>query len=326
MNFAVRRVVRHLLFVYLQCILQISSRPLIDKEMLDFLHGYLRRFGYTDHSTELNAAQFHSSMRRLAEDLNETYDSSPASMSKLFKMSSLARCSRSSTSIDHVDTSSNKIRRRRKRFTPHISKWKISNIKWRMRDPFSLFNNINDYEVVRGTLRHSLNLWSEASEHLLNFTDFSANFEDLVNVDTMQHADPAIDMDMFFAVGDHGDHEAFDGKGGIVAHSGYPMVGKIHFDADELWTIDSEQGIDLRYVTLHETGHALGLRHSKNKDAIMYPIYKKGNSRSTIHLSEDDALGIKYLYKNGDVRGYEYMLDSAKQDDGLTSKKIDFED
>lgn len=100
-------------------------------------------------------------------------------------------------------------------------------------------------------------MWSQASGYSLKFTDKSYDYNSTVNIDT------------FFAVGDHGDHEAFDGRGsgtcesvlqytvidfipivgGIVAHSGYPMVGKIHFDADELWTIEGDKGIDLRYVS-----------------------------------------------------------------------------
>jgi Matrixin len=85
-------------------------------------------------------------------------------------------------------------------------------------------------------LAHALDMWSRASDGQLRF-------DDVTDMNT------TADMDMFFARWDHGDHEPFDGKGGIVAHSGYPMEGKVHFDASELWTINGKNGIDLRYVS-----------------------------------------------------------------------------
>lgn len=42
--------------------------------------------------------------------------------------------------------------------------------------------------------------------------------------------------------------QAFDGKGNMVAHSGYPPQGILHLDADEDWSFDGSHGVDLRYV------------------------------------------------------------------------------
>ncbi|EFO27186.2 hypothetical protein LOAG_01292 [Loa loa] len=102
-------------------------------------------------------------------------------------------------------------------------------------------------------------------------------------------------LDVLFAKYAHGDKESFDGFGGVVAHSGYPVEGIIHFDGSEYWSIDGHNGLDLRYVALHEIGHALGLRHSNDPKAIMHPYYsdqlKKG-----FELGEDDILGIRKLY------------------------------
>ena len=56
----------------------------------------------------------------------------------------------------------------------------------------------------------------------------------------------------------------------------------------------SEAVYDIRKVALHEIGHALGLSHSRHKDAIMYSSYNDSN----IHLSSDDIKGIQLLYGN----------------------------
>lgn len=55
-------------------------------------------------------------------------------------------------------------------------------------------------------------------------------------------------FDVLFAKYAHGDKESFDGFGGIVAHSGYPVEGIIHFDGSEYWSINGRTGLDLRYV------------------------------------------------------------------------------
>src|SRR5882724_796093 len=103
-------------------------------------------------------------------------------------------------------------------------------------------------------------------------------------------------IDIFFASGAHGDAYPFDGPGGALAHTFYPappnsepVAGDMHLDADEAWHTGSS--IDLFSVVLHETGHALGLAHSDNPGAVMYPFYKM-----TGELNADDIAGIQSLY------------------------------
>ena len=48
----------------------------------------------------------------------------------------------------------------------------------------------------------------------------------------------------------------------------------------------------LSYVALHEFGHTLGLDHSDNEDAVMWPYARIGNP----DLHEDDINGIQYPY------------------------------
>ncbi len=104
---------------------------------------------------------------------------------------------------------------------------------------------------------------------------------------------------ILFAHGRHGDPYAFDGPGGMLAHTYYPdppngepIAGDMHLDADEDWRIGAG-GIDLFSVALHEAGHALGLGHTDRPGSVMYPYY-----RQLAGLSDDDIAGIRDLYGN----------------------------
>jgi hypothetical protein len=99
-----------------------------------------------------------------------------------------------------------------------------------------------------------------------------------------------------FAEGGHGDSYPFDGAGRALAHTFYPappnpepIAGNMHFDAAEDWRIGA--GVDLYSVALHEAGHALGLGHSDQPGAVMYPYYHQANG-----LTSDDIAGLRDLY------------------------------
>ena len=80
--------------------------------------------------------------------------------------------------------------------------------------------------------------------------------------------------------------------GSVLAHAALPTIGKMHFDADENRSIDNPNGDqhDLVSVATHEVGHILGLQHSTNVDAIMYPFMNRGMAKRK--LSDDDIDGI----------------------------------
>ena len=79
-----------------------------------------------------------------------------------------------------------------------------------------------------------------------------------------------------------------------MGHAFYPEIGEIHLDDDEKFTVQSKDGINLLFVVLHELGHALGLAHSSNIDAIMGPFYM--GYEPNLKLSADDIAGIQFLY------------------------------
>nr|XP_061812346.1 matrix metalloproteinase-15-like [Nerophis lumbriciformis] len=178
---------------------------------------------------------------------------------------------------------------RRKRYALTAQRWDKDDITYSILDqqiPSSL-----GAERTYDAIRRAFDVWQSATA--LTFRELPAKHG---NSSQAQLAD----ILLLFASGFHGDMSLFDGEGGSLAHAYYPgpaMGGDTHFDADEPWTLDSpnHQGIDLFLVAVHELGHALGLEHSENPNAIMAPFYQWIHTQNfTLH--EDDIKGIQHIY------------------------------
>ncbi|KAM3935300.1 matrix metalloproteinase-18-like [Leptodactylus fuscus] len=105
------------------------------------------------------------------------------------------------------------------------------------------------------------------------------------------------DIEIQFVEGDHSDNSPFDGPDGILAHAFQPgpgIGGDTHFDDAERFTKNSQQ-YNLFLVAAHEFGHALGLHHSTDEGALMYPTYPITDPY-LFQLPQDDIDAIQSLY------------------------------
>ncbi|KAB0349199.1 hypothetical protein FD755_017220 [Muntiacus reevesi] len=167
------------------------------------------------------------------------------------------------------------------RLFPGEPKWKKNTLTYRIS---KYTPSMTPAEVDRA-MEMALRAWSSAVP--LNFVRVNAGEADIM---------------ISFETGDHGDSYPFDGPRGTLAHAFAPgegLGGDTHFDNAEKWTMGTN-GFNLFTVAAHEFGHALGLAHSTDPSALMYPTYKYQNPYG-FHLPKDDVKGIQALYVNPDL-------------------------
>ncbi|XP_028746815.1 stromelysin-2 [Peromyscus leucopus] len=160
---------------------------------------------------------------------------------------------------------------------PGSPKWRKNHLTYRIVD----YTPDLPKESVDSAIEKALKVWEEVTP--LTFSRLSEGEADIM---------------ISFAVGEHGDFYPFDGPGQSLAHA-YPpgpgFYGDAHFDDDEKWTL-GPSGTNLFLVAAHELGHSLGLFHSNNKGALMYPVYRFSTNPTQFRLSQDDIDGIQSLY------------------------------
>ncbi|HLY28640.1 MAG TPA: matrixin family metalloprotease [Aggregatilineales bacterium] len=97
------------------------------------------------------------------------------------------------------------------------------------------------------------------------------------------------------------DFQSIDGPLNILGETCMlpdPCGGQVTFDSDENWTLGAPQGdqtISLLGVASHELGHAIGMLHTTDANALMYPEY----SPYVLQPTADDIAGVQRLYGPG---------------------------
>jgi hypothetical protein len=160
---------------------------------------------------------------------------------------------------------------------------------WDKNDITYTFANGTDQlqgDTEREVIRQAFALW--AAQTPLTFTEATN--------------ETGADIVVGWYVGDHGDGDPFDGPGDVLAHASFPNPYDksqvfLHFDDEEHWVNSDAQNVDLLTVAAHEIGHTLGLAHSNDPSALMFPSYS-GPHRS---LAQDDISGVQSIYGAGNA-------------------------
>jgi Matrixin/Hemopexin len=131
------------------------------------------------------------------------------------------------------------------------------------------------------------------------------------------------DIDIRFTKGVLPNGLIFDGPDGLASYSFYPtnpdFPGDIYFDASEKWAL-KDDGINLLQVATQEIGHALGLAHSDDPNAVMWPFYV--GFEENFQLGQDDINAIRALYgaDRSQLTGQGLGVAGGGLDEAVTSK------
>uniref|UniRef100_A0A8R1I080 ZnMc domain-containing protein n=1 Tax=Caenorhabditis japonica TaxID=281687 RepID=A0A8R1I080_CAEJA len=183
---------------------------------------------------------------------------------------------------------------REKRYLLRAKRWRKHTLTWQLQT-----QNLLDADVfiVRNTLHRAFNEWSTVSS-----VDFREIPPGVI-------AKEEVDIEVAFEKGEHSDGFPFDGQDGVVAHAFYPRDGRLHFDAEERWSLNSPEGVNLFQTAVHEIGHLLGLEHSMDVRAAMFAAKRPYDP--TFTLGDDDVRAIRSLFPK--------RMGGIVEDDGIIS-------
>jgi hypothetical protein len=157
--------------------------------------------------------------------------------------------------------------------------WLSFDLTWALRNTHPRLPYAAQFHAIRQAFR----TWSEYTP--FRFTELPAT-------------DSKVDIELSFEEPFHKPYP-FNGD---LAHASYPdsRYNKqvyIHFNKAYTFTLSHDRtGQGLYKIALHEIGHALGLRHSKNPSSIMFT--RISNVMYPFRISDEDVNALKLKYKN----------------------------
>ncbi|XP_040196150.1 matrix metalloproteinase-18-like [Rana temporaria] len=162
------------------------------------------------------------------------------------------------------------------RAVPGRPRWRQTSLTYRILN----FTPDLPQNLVNDSIKRAFDVWSQVTPLTFN-----------------QVGNGQADILIQFSSSGHNDGSAFDGRNGVLAHAYFPGLGiggDAHFDEDETWTIN-RAAFNLFLVAAHEFGHSLGLEHSNDRSALMFPTYRYVNTDG-YRLPQDDVSRIQALY------------------------------
>ncbi len=160
-----------------------------------------------------------------------------------------------------------------------ISRWNRTALTWRLANTAPGLDPQGQIDAAA----RAIAFWQDAS---------SLEFEKVAhNADiTITFASTAQDDAVLFAESTNSLGHAF--------LPGTDRAGEVRLDADANWTTGADpDGVDLSTAILHLLGHALGLEHALNPNAVMAPGY----TGPATALQPDDVDAIQRLYGSADL-------------------------
>ncbi|KAF9661535.1 hypothetical protein SADUNF_Sadunf19G0078900 [Salix dunnii] len=251
------------------------------------LKKYLMKFGYYPSDATLTSSDFDDHLELALKTyqkffrLNVTGNLDSSTTQQMM----IPRCGEPDIINPPPSTEPNSTESKHKKFhmVAHYdfgsAKWPPS--KYALTYTFGRGVQVFDLNTLRSVCADAFQKWAEVSS--FTFTEATDG--------------ASADIVIAFYSGDHGDQYSFDGPGKILAHGFFPQDGRLYYDADENWSTDPTMDqTDLESVSVHEMGHLLGLRHSNDPAAIMYPSLQIGTKKRD--LTQADIDGIHALYTN----------------------------
>jgi len=259
----------------------------LDPKVAAQVKAYMEKYGYS-HGFNVGTPVANDELKKFQEfaNIEVTGQLDEATLKKMNE----ERCGMADFNVE--------VNRRTRRYVHQGTNWKtLFRTKGKMELRWTLLNTDSGrtvtYAQALEAMRIAFFFWNEKTD-----IDFIEIPKDKIGT----HGYPEkkdIELLCSFERSTHGDPYPFDGPGRTLAHAFYPLTnaglsGDVHFDDDEEYTYKSAKGKNLLWVATHEIGHSLGLAHSSNRDAVMYPWYTAYNP--DMKLLDDDVLGIQTLY------------------------------